>query len=311
MLFIIPRLAPGDPISAMVGRMLLQSQRVENSAGLVEAWRERFGLNGPIHEQYVRYLHNLITFDYGYSLAHFPITVNEMIQRALPWTIGLVSIATAISFVLGNLVGALMGWGQTPKWLKNLLPATLTFGSIPYFMLAILLIYIFAFILKWLPLTGGYGRGVEVGWNWEFMSSVIHHGILPAVSIVLTSMGFWALSMRGMMISTDREDYLLLAQVKGLPTRWIFWRYSVRNAILPQVTSLAIALGAIMGGAALVEVLFAYPGVGYLMYRGIISQDYTLIGGIGFNMILATATAVLIIDLLYPIIDPRITYKKK
>lgn len=309
-LFIIPRLAPGDPVTAMVTRMMQRSY-VEDAQAIITAWKARFGLEAPLGIQYLRYMFNLVRGDLGYSLAFFPTTVGEMIADALPWTIGLLFVATVISFILGNLVGALMGWRGTPNWLRNLLPVTLLFTSIPYFMLAMLLIYVFAFMLKWLPISGGYGRGVQIGLNWPFIRSVIEHAILPAASIVVTSMGFWALGMRGMMITADGEDYLVLAKIKGLRPSWIFWRYAVRNAILPQVTALALSLGGIVGGSVLVEYLFAYPGMGYLMYRAIASQDYTLIGGIGFFLILATATAVFLIDLLYPIIDPRITYKKK
>jgi peptide/nickel transport system permease protein len=216
-----------------------------------------------------------------------------------------------ISFVLGNFIGALMAWRRTPRLLQRFLPLTLTFTSIPFFMLAILLIYVFAFGLRWFPVSGAYERGVQPGWDWSFISSVIYHGVLPALAIVITSMGFWALGMRGMMITTDGEDYLVLAQAKGLRGRWIFWRYAVRNAVLPQVTALALTLGSIVGGSVLVEYLFAYPGVGYLLYQGIVNSDYALIQGIVLILVMATALAVLIIDLLYPLLDPRITYGRR
>jgi peptide/nickel transport system permease protein len=165
--------------------------------------------------------------------------------------------------------------------------------------------------LKWFPISGGYGRGIFVGWNWAFARDAVYHAILPAISIVVSSMGFWALGMRGMMITADSEDYLILAQAKGLgPTR-IFWQYAIRNAILPQITALALSLGGIVGGSTLVEYLFAYPGMGYQLYQAITSQDYTVIQGICFYLIMATAISVLIIDLIYPLIDPRITYQKK
>jgi peptide/nickel transport system permease protein len=191
------------------------------------------------------------------------------------------------------------------------LPLTLTFTSIPYFMLAILLIYVFGFGLRWFPITGGYGRGVTIGWDWDFISSAVQHAILPALSIVVASMGYWALGMRGMMITNEGEDYMILGRAKGLSPTRLFLRYAVRNAVLPQVTALALTLGSIVGGSTLVEYLFAYPGVGYLLYQGIVNTDYTLIQGIVFILILTTATAVLIIDLLYPLIDPRISYQQR
>jgi peptide/nickel transport system permease protein len=309
-IFIVPRLAPGDPISAMVSRMTAQAGHVENSGAIIEAWKARFGLNDPLYIQYLRFLGNATRFNLGYSITAFPATVSELVARSLPWTIGLLTLATLISFIAGNTIGALMAWRRTPTLVKNLLPLALTFTSIPFFMLAILLIYVFAFGLHWFPTSGAFARGVVPGLNWGFISSVLYHGTLPALAIVITSMGFWALGMRGMMITTDGEDYLILAQAKGLRPGRIFWRYAVRNAVLPQVTALALSIGTLIGGNILVEYLFAYPGTGYLLYQGILNADYTLIQGIVFFLIVATSTAVLIIDLLYPLLDPRITYQK-
>ena len=310
LIFIIPRLAPGDPVAAMVSRLQAQAGYIENSAEMIAAWRKRFGLDGPLWVQYLKYMRSVFTLDLGYSLAYFPSRVEAMIMDALPWTVGLLTLATLMSFVLGNLIGALMAWRRTPSLVRNLLPLTLTFTSIPFFMLGILLIYLFAFTLHWFPPSGAYARGVEVGWNWEFIKSVIHHGALPALSIVLTSMGFWALGMRGMMITNEGEDYMILAEAKGLNPVRVFWKYGIRTAILPQVTALALSLGSIAGGSTLVEYIFAYPGMGYLLYQSIVNTDYTLIQGIVFMLILGTATSVLILDLLLPLIDPRITYEK-
>jgi peptide/nickel transport system permease protein len=241
----------------------------------------------------------------------FPAGVSEMVARSLPWTIGLLAIATLISFCLGSTVGALMGWRRTPALMRHLLPLTLTFTSIPFFMLAILLIYVFAFGLRWFPVSGAVDSSLLPGLSWAFISSVVYHGSLPALAIVLASMGFWALGMRGMMITTDGEDYVILAQAKGLRSSWIFWRYAVRNAMLPQVTALALSISGIVGGNILVEYLFAYPGTGYLLYQGIVNSDYTLIQGIVLILIFTTALAVLIIDLIYPLLDPRISYQKR
>jgi len=310
LIFMIPRLAPGDPVAAMIGRMQAQSGFVENSAQIIEAWRARFGLDQPIYVQYVTYLFNSLRFDLGYSLASFPSRVDAMVFNALPWTVGLLSVAAVLFFIIGNTIGALMAWDRTPGILKTLLPTTLTFTSIPFFMLGILLIYVFAFGLRWLPPSGAYGRGLTQGFNLEFMGSVAYHAILPAMAIVVTSMGLWAIGMRGMMITTAGEDYMILAQAKGLQPSRIFWLYGVRNSILPQVTALALTLGAIVGGSLLVEYIFAYPGVGYLLYQGIVTSDYTLIQGIVFMLIFVTATAVLILDLIYPLIDPRITFER-
>ena len=311
LIFIIPRLAPGDPVAAMVSRLNAQGGYVENSAEMIEAWRARFGLDAPVSIQYLRHLGNVLTFDLGYSLASFPSRVDELVAQALPWTVGLLTLATIFSFLLGNTLGAIMAWRRTPRLLRALLPMSFTFTSIPFFMLGILLIYVFGFGLRWFPVSGAYGPELTHGWNWAFISSVIRHGTLPALSIVITSMGFWGLGMRGMMITNEGEDYVILAEAKGLNPSRIFWLYGVRNSILPQVTALALSLGGIAGGSVLVEYIFAYPGMGYLLYQGIVNADYTLIQGIVFILISGTALAVFIIDLLYPVIDPRITYESR
>lgn len=310
LIFIIPRLAPGDPVAAILSRISAQSGRVENAAQIIQAWRARFGLDAPWYVQYFRFLRNAFTFDLGYSLTSFPTTVSEMIVRALPWTLGLLVISILISFVIGNTIGAVLGWRRTPEWLKQLLPITMTLTSVPFFMLGILFIYVFSFGLGWFPPNGAHESGMDPSFSWAFIKSVIYHGTLPALSLVMASMGFWALGMRGMMVTNDGEDYMVLAQAKGLQPRRVFWWYGVRNSLLPQLTALALNLGGIAGGAVLVEYIFAYPGMGYLLYWGIVNNDYTLIQGVVFLLIVGTATTVLILDLLYPLIDPRITFEK-
>jgi peptide/nickel transport system permease protein len=311
LIYIIPRLMPGDPVAAMIGRMTAQAGRVENQAEIIAAWRARFGLDDPPLTQYFRYLGNLVRGDLNYSLANFPSNVSDLIARSLPWTIGLLGVATIFSFIIGNTIGALMGWRRTPKFIKSFVPMTLIFTSVPFFMLGLLLIYVFVYGLKIFPPPGG---GTAFNLNTltlESLGAIIQRSTLPALSIIVASMGFWALGMRGMMITTDGDDFLILAQAKGLRPRRVFFRYSVRNAILPQVTALALSMGSIVAGSILVEFIFSYPGTGYLLYLGLSNGDYTLIQGVVFVLIAATAFAVLLIDLLYPLIDPRITYQKR
>ncbi|MBA2470250.1 MAG: ABC transporter permease [Chloroflexia bacterium] len=309
--FIIPHLAPGDPTAAMISRLSAQQGFVEGSEQIIAAWRERFGLDAPLTVQYLRYMQNIVTLDFGYSLSQFPIEVQSMIGQAIPWTIALLTVATIISFLLGTLVGSLLAWRQTPGLLKLLLPLTLTFTAIPFYILGIVLIYLLAFGLGWFPIAGAYDLGTDPGFNWAFIWSAIEHGTLPALSIVIASMGFWALGMRGMMVTVAGEDYLTLARAKGLNPMRILFRYEIRNAILPQLTSLALSLGSIVGGTVLVEYIFGYPGMGYLLYQGIITSDYTVIQGVVFILIATSALAVLVIDLLYPLLDPRISYEKR
>jgi peptide/nickel transport system permease protein len=310
LIWIIPRVAPGDPITAMVGRMIQQAGYVENSAAIIEGWRERFGLNDPLPVQYIRYLGNIIHLDFGYSLAYFPTTVSQIVGRALPWTLGLLLIAVTITFFLGNFLGALMAWRGTPRLAKLLIPIGMVFTSLPSILAAIFLLYIFAFLLDWFPLTGSYARGMQPGFNAEFISSVIRHGTLPAFAIVLVSFGYWALGMRGMMITVEGEDYMHLARAKGLNPFYVLYRYMVRNAILPQITAFAITLGTLVSGQVLVEYIFVYEGMGSVIFTAIRNQDFPVIQGTSFFLILLTALAVLIIDLIYPLIDPRISYER-
>ena len=307
-IFCIPRLAPGDPIAAMISRMSQQAGYVENSDKIIEGWRKRFGLDDTPLTQYIRYLRNLLRFDMGYSMAFFPTTVSSMVKRALPWTLGLLLISIIVTFLLGNFLGALLAWQRTPKSVKMIIPVTMIFTSIPSFLAAIFLLYVFAFRLHLFPLRGAYGRGLQPELSWEFISSVVYHGILPVSSIVLVSFGYWALGMRGMMITVEGEDYMHLAQAKGLNPFYTLYRYMVRNAILPQVTALAISLGTMVGGQILVEYIFSYPGMGTLIFTAIRNQDFNVIQGTSFILIVTTATAVLVIDLIYPFIDPRISY---
>jgi peptide/nickel transport system permease protein len=309
-IFIVPRLAPGDPVTATIGRMISQGGSVENSDQLIEAWRERFGLDQSLPIQYIRYLGNLARFDTGYSLAFFPAEVDDLVAKAMPWTLFLVSIATIISFFAGNAVGALMAWRPIPRWIRQVLPASIVFTAIPPFMLGILLIYVFAFELELLPFAGAYDRSLTPGLNLAFILSVLEHAILPATAIVLTTMGFWALGMRGMMITIDGQDYMVLAEAKGLRPGRIFTRYGIRNGILPQMTALALTLGSIAAGSVIVEYIFTYPGMGYLLYQGIINSDFNLVAGIVFYLIMGVSLAVLILDLAYPLIDPRITFER-
>lgn len=310
LIFLIPRLAPGDPIAAMVARMTEQAGYVENSDVIIEGWRQRFGLNDPPFVQYLRYLSSVVRLDFGYSLASFPTTVSEIIGRALPWTLGLLLNATIITFLVGNFLGALLAWRSTPRLIKLMIPVGMMFTSIPSILAAIFLIYIFAFTLDLFPMIGSYGRGMQPAFTWEFITSVFHHGMLPAMSIVLVSFGYWALGMRGMMITVEGEDYMHLARAKGLRPFYILYRYMVRNAILPQITALAISLGTLVSGQVLVEYIFSYNGMGSAIFSAIRNQDFPVIQGTSFILIVMTALAVLIIDLIYPLIDPRISYER-
>lgn len=306
--FLIPRLAPGNPIGAITSRMSQASAGIENGQAMFEAYRKRFGLDEPIYIQYVKYMWNTVRLDFGESLSAYPAEVWEIIRPAIGWSIGLIGVSVLITFALGITIGALLAWKGTPKIVKAVLPLTMIGGVLPYYLLGLLLLYLFAFSTRLFPMSGAYDSGIPREFSWPYISSIARHAVLPALSIILTSLGAWALTMRGLMVNTIGEDYMLLADAKGLPKRRILWWYSVRNAIPPQVTHLAIALGYVVSGAILVEIVFSYPGLGYQLYMSIVNSDYTVIQGITLILAVSVGFCVLIIDLIYPWLDPRVTY---
>ncbi len=307
-IWLIPRLAPTDPIAAMVAGMSSAGGFVEDSEAIIEGWRERFGLDDPLGVQYVKYLGNLVTLDFGYSVANFPTPVSNIIGGALPWTIGLLLLAMTLTFLIGNFLGAIMVWTKTPGLIKAIIPLGMVFTSIPAILAGLFLLYIFAFATNLFPTGNSYAFGVTPGLNLDFILSVIRHGTLPALSIILVSFGYWTLGMRGMMITVEREDYMHLAKAKGLNPYYVLYRYMIRNAILPQVTAFAITLGTLVSGQILVEYVFQYRGMGRVIYEAILARDFAVIQGGSFIIILMTALAVLVVDLIYPLIDPRISH---
>lgn len=304
--FAVPRLAPGDPLGAISVRMS-QMGASASSQALLEEYRARFGLDQSMVRQYFAYIEQLLRGDLGYSITNFPTRVSDKVADALPWTIGLLALTTLISWTLGTLLGAAVGWaGDRNPGLRGLVPVALVLYVTPYYILAIILIYLFAFRWSVLPFAGAYSPGVERTLSWEFVGDVIRHGTLPALSIILVSLGWWILSMRSLIVAEQGQDYILWAEAKGLKPGRVFWAYGFRNALLPQATGLALSIGNIVSGALITEVIFAYPGLGYLIYNSIRNFDYPVIQGAVLLVVIATATANLVIDMLYPLIDPRI-----
>jgi peptide/nickel transport system permease protein len=308
LIWLIPRLAPTDPIAAMVAGMSSAGGFVEDSEAIIEGWRERFGLDDPLGIQYLKYMGNLATFDFGYSVANFPTPVSSIIGSSLIWTVGLLLWALTLTFLLGNFLGAIMVWTRTPGLIKAIIPLGMVFTSIPAILAGLFLLYVFAYTLNWLPTGNSYAFDTTPGFNLDFIVDVIRHGTLPAMSIILVSFGYWTLGMRGMMITVQGEDYMQLANAKGLNPFFVLYRYMIRNAILPQVTAFAITLGTLVSGQILVEYVFQYRGMGRVIYEAILARDFAVIQGASFVVILMTALAVLIIDLIYPFIDPRISH---
>ena len=310
--FILPRLGGQDPIRAQLGAQAAMGGASQvGMKEMIAEYDSRFGLDKPLLEQYLTYLGDTVRLEFNYSMASYPTRVVDIIWRSLPWTMTLLSVTTLLAWTIGTVLGALLTQPKTPRILQFVLPPILTLSAIPFFLLGLLLIYLLGFQLRWFPLAGGYDQGLLPSLDPKVVVNMVYHSILPALSIILASIGFWTLGMRGVMVSTHGEDYLLFAEAKGLRGRTIFMRYAIRNALLPQLTALALALGNIVSGAVLVEVIFQYPGVGSLLYQAIRSSDFFMIQGVVFIVIVAIGFATLILDLIYPALDPRISYARR
>lgn len=307
--FFIPKLAPRNPLRE---KLLAEAARTgyvpPGFEEMVQAYEEKFGLNEPLWRQYMTYMGDLARGDLGVSIANFPKSVGELIAEALPWTIGLLSVTTVMAFLIGSLLGALMAWPRAGILFRYVVPSFLVLGAIPAYVIALTLIYFVAFRMKLLPIGGGYGIGTVPNLSVEFALEVIKHSILPALAIIISSAGGWAIGMRGMMVTVQGEDYMNFAEAKGLKEGRMFYRYGVRNALLPQVTGLALAFSYIVSGSVLVELVFGYPGIGTLLARSISNLDYFTIYGVVLVLILTIGIAMFIMDMIYPLLDPRIRY---
>jgi len=309
--FFVPRMAPGqDPILQALTEAT-QEGGVSGDAMLKVAaeYSARFGLDQPLWRQYLRYLGDTSRLDFGVSLVSFS-SVREIILARIPWTIGLLGTATLMGFVLGTILGAVIGWPSSPRFLQGLVPPLFIFSAVPPYLMGLILVYLLAVTFQVLPFGGGYQAGVIPAWNLGFIANVVRHAALPAMALVVTSLGVRALVMRGTILSLYGEDYIRHAENRGLKGWRIFTWYGMRNALLPQLTWLALALGHVAGGAIVVEAVFAYPGLGTALLTGIQGFDFPVIGGIVFLVILSIAIMTLILDLIYPLIDPRIRYGK-
>ncbi|MHC1770565.1 MAG: ABC transporter permease [Flexilinea sp.] len=307
--FFIPRISGQDPVEQRLMQRAVGGGSVQTGMEeMIREYNNKFGLDKPLLEQYVNYLWDLSHGNFNYSIADYPRTVISAIEDALPWTIGLLGTATVIMFLLGSLLGGLMAWPRTPRFMRILITPFIALSAIPYYLLGLIMTYFFAFRNHWLPLFGGYSPLIFPDLSWKFVLDILRHAFLPAVSIVLAGIGGWALSMRGMMLTVLGEDYMMLAEAKGLKTKSLFFRYAMRNAILPQISSLTLSLGYIISGSVLVEVIFSYPGIGSVLYHAIRGFDYFLIQGIVFTIVVAISLGALILDLILPLLDPRISY---
>jgi peptide/nickel transport system permease protein len=311
--FVLPRLSGGNAIrQALVQQAASGGYMQGNIDAMVEEFDKEFGLDKPLWQQYVTYLLDISHLEFGFSMANYPTRVSTLMANALPWTLALLGLSTAMAFSLGIFLGGLLAWPKTPRFVVNvLLPPFLTLSAVPYYMLGLVLLWILAFQFHFFPIFGAYTPGTIPDWSDpEFLKDVGIHMILPGLSIVLSALGFWALGMRAMMVSVQHDDYVQFADAKGLKNRTVFFRYAGRNALLPQVTALGLTIGHILSGALLVEIVFSYPGIGTVLYHSIRSYDYFAIEGIVFGVIVSITIATLVLDLIYPKIDPRISYSR-
>jgi peptide/nickel transport system permease protein len=299
--FMIPRLIPGNPVDAILSKM--RGQTI--STATINALDEQFGVNtkASLWAQYTQYWDNVLHANFGVSVGNGFEPVTSVIRAAAPWTLGLVGVATVMSFVFGTLIGALVAW-RRGTWLDSLLPAVTFFQAAPYFFLAFLAVDLFAIKLGWFPAENAYQNLDFPAFNWTYISDVLDHAVLPALTIVVASAAGWIVGMRNVMLTTMDEDYVLIAAAKGLQKRRVIW-YAARNAILPNIAGFALAIGFIVSGALLTEIVFSYPGLGLLLVTAVGNDDYGLLQGIFLLITFAVLLANLIADFAYVFLDPR------
>jgi peptide/nickel transport system permease protein len=300
--FLLPRLIPGDPATALFARF---QGRLRPEA--MAAMRRVFGLDaGSPLEQYGAFLLSVARGDLGTSISHYPAPVTEVMGAAFGWSLLLGGVAVVLSFALGTLLGVLAAW-RRGGWLDSLLPPALTLlGALPYFFVAMLVLHGFGFVLGWFPVRHAYADGLTPGPSWPFVASVVSHAVLPGATIVLATLGGWLLAMRNTTAAVLGEDHMLLARASGLPTRRLMFRYAARNALLPNLTGFGMALGFVVSGALLTEIVFSYPGQGYLLVRAVASLDYPLIQGLYLTITVAVLGANFLLDVVTLLLDPRL-----
>lgn len=299
--FAVPRLMPGDPAALLFGRM-----RGQLEPEAMDAMREAFGLTDDwLIVQYGKYLYATFTGDMGISISSYPTPVSEVVAGGLFWTLLLAGGAVLISFTLGTGLGAVAAWHRGGA-LDSIAPSALALlGAFPYFWLAMAAAFVLGFQLGWFPLSHAYALDLEPALSFEFVGSVLYHAFLPALTMVVVSLGGWLLSMRNNMVSVLGEDFVVYAQARGLPRRRILWSYAARNALLPNVTGFGMALGFVLSGALLTEIVFAYPGQGYLLLQAVRAQDYPLLQGLFLTITVAVLGANWIVDIVTVVLDPR------
>jgi len=298
--FFIPRLIPGNAVQSVMAKFPnLQPAAYKALEALLGV-----GHPGSLWSQYVSYLNEIFHFNFGTDVSQYPAQVSSLLVQTLPWTITLVGVATVIAFLIGTALGIVAGWRHGGT-LDRVLPGLMFLQAIPYFFFALILVELLAIKTQVFPSGQGYSDGLIPGWHWDFISSAIYHSLLPALTIVLTSIAGWMLQMRNVMITTIGEDYVIAAQAKGLPSRRVIYTYAARNALLPQLQGFGLAVGFVVSGAIVMEIVFGYPGIGLLLLNAVTSNDYPLMQAIFLVITFAVLLANLIVDMIIVIADPR------
>jgi peptide/nickel transport system permease protein len=305
--FFITHLSPVNPVESVLNRMTARSQSSpEGIAAMRAALTEMYGVDRPLIEQFLSFWQRLLVGDFGPSLLAWPTPAMELIARAMPWTLGLLIVAILITWLVGNVLGGLAGYYQDNRLLKSFGVVAMGIQPIPYYIVAFILLIIFGFLWPILPISGGFAMNVRPGWTLQFAGSILLHAILPASSLVIVGIGTWFLGMRALVSNIVTEDYVTYAELAGVDRKRIVGSYVIRNALVPQLTALAMALGGVFSGTVITENVFNYPGLGSLLVDGVNAGDYTLVLAVGSVSIAAVAGAIFIIDLIHPFVDPRV-----
>ena len=298
--FFIPRAMPGNAVQAIMAKF---PNLTPSAYRALEAMLG-VGHPGSIWHQYWAYLVNVSHLNFGTDVSQYPASVSSLLAQTIPWTITLVGTATVIAFAIGTALGIMAGW-RRGGWLDRVLPGLMFFQAMPYFFLALILLELLAVRAHLFPIGQGYTGGLIPGWHWDFISSAFYHSLLPALTIVLTSIAGWMLTMRNVMITTIGEDYVVAAQAKGLPNHRVIWSYAARNALLPQLQGFGLAVGFVVSGALIMEIVFSYPGIGLLLVNAVTSNDYPLMQAIFLVITFTVLLANLIVDMIIVVADPR------
>ncbi len=308
--FLIPRFTPSNPVDRTIAQLRSMGSYLDPASvdRMVADLTEMYGLQGSMLQQYGAFWRRLFRGDFGVSFFQFPTPVLQLIKTALPWTAGLLLTTTLISWVFGSIIGGLAGYFARKRWAKVLDAVAMVIRPLPNYIFSFALLVLFAYVVRWFPVSGGISIGRRVAFSWDYILDVLKHAFLPALSLTILGGAIWFQTMKLLVQNVNAEDFVQYAKLGGVKENRIVPRYVIRNAMLPQITSLALALGQIFGGALITEIVFSFPGLGTLLFNAITTGDYNLIMGITLLSIVAITTGILIIDLLYPLLDPRVRY---